>query len=279
MRARIGAAALLGATKALLLATSLPCLTLAATSVASAQEVLPFPPKPSGSIANRTMQESVYSPLPATRRLAGGCAEHPDRADRRCRAGAADDLRRRDQHADARPHRQRRHLLQPLPHHCDVLADPRRASDGAQPPPRRQRADRRAGQRLGRVLRRDPEDERDGRRSLEGLRLRDGSLRQVAQHAGRADHRRRSVRVLADRLWLRIFLRLPRRRGVAVRAASRAKHDRGPAQPHTRASSIISAKTSPTTPSTGCAIRRLFSPTSRSSCTGQPGRSMARTTS
>lgn len=32
---------------------------------AGAQEVLPFPPKTSGSIAGRTMQESVYSPKPA----------------------------------------------------------------------------------------------------------------------------------------------------------------------------------------------------------------------
>ena len=30
---------------------------------AEAQEVLPFPPKPSGSTAERTMQESIYSPL------------------------------------------------------------------------------------------------------------------------------------------------------------------------------------------------------------------------
>ena len=36
---------------------------------AQAQEVLPFPPKPSGSLANRTMQESVYSPRPEQRRL------------------------------------------------------------------------------------------------------------------------------------------------------------------------------------------------------------------
>ena len=34
-----------------------------------AQEVLPFPPKPSGSIAARTMQESTYSPLPAVSHL------------------------------------------------------------------------------------------------------------------------------------------------------------------------------------------------------------------
>jgi arylsulfatase len=34
-----------------------------------AQEVLPFPPKPSGSVAGRTMQESIYSPLPPVNRL------------------------------------------------------------------------------------------------------------------------------------------------------------------------------------------------------------------
>jgi Sulfatase len=36
---------------------------------AAAQEVLPFPPKPSGSVAGRTMQESTYSPLPAEKHL------------------------------------------------------------------------------------------------------------------------------------------------------------------------------------------------------------------
>ncbi len=35
----------------------------------NAQEVLPFPPKPSGSIAGRTMQESTYSPLPPVSHL------------------------------------------------------------------------------------------------------------------------------------------------------------------------------------------------------------------
>src|SRR5262245_41888064 len=34
-----------------------------------AQEVLPFPPKPSASLDGRTMQESIYSPLPAVNRL------------------------------------------------------------------------------------------------------------------------------------------------------------------------------------------------------------------
>ena len=36
---------------------------------AGAQEVLPFPPKPSGSLAGRTMQESAYSPLPPVSHL------------------------------------------------------------------------------------------------------------------------------------------------------------------------------------------------------------------
>jgi arylsulfatase A-like enzyme len=36
---------------------------------AHAQEILPFPPKPSGSTAGRTMQESIYNPLPAVDRL------------------------------------------------------------------------------------------------------------------------------------------------------------------------------------------------------------------
>ncbi|MEJ2313153.1 MAG: hypothetical protein P8Y11_12205, partial [Gemmatimonadales bacterium] len=36
---------------------------------AAAQEVLPFPPKPSGSKALPTMQESIYDPLPAERHL------------------------------------------------------------------------------------------------------------------------------------------------------------------------------------------------------------------
>ncbi len=44
-------------------------LTLVLATGAAAQEVLPFPPKPSGSVAGRTMQESTYSPLPQVRHL------------------------------------------------------------------------------------------------------------------------------------------------------------------------------------------------------------------
>src|SRR6516165_9344222 len=65
-------AAMFCAMNALLFAVSLSCLMIAAPSASVAQQVLPFPPKPSGSTAGLTMQESVYSPQPAERRLREG---------------------------------------------------------------------------------------------------------------------------------------------------------------------------------------------------------------
>ena len=56
--------------KRITLSTALACaLGVALASLAGAQEVLPFPPKPSGSIAGRTMQESMYRPLPPVSHL------------------------------------------------------------------------------------------------------------------------------------------------------------------------------------------------------------------
>jgi arylsulfatase A-like enzyme len=54
-----------------LLICSLFVLVMGLSTVrsAGAQEVLPFPPKPSGSTAGLTMQDSTYSPLPSVRRL------------------------------------------------------------------------------------------------------------------------------------------------------------------------------------------------------------------
>ena len=53
------------------LAAGLLTMTLGAGFAipAATQEVLPFPPKPSGSTAGRTMQESIYSPLPPVSHL------------------------------------------------------------------------------------------------------------------------------------------------------------------------------------------------------------------
>ena len=69
---------------------------------ADAQEILPFPPTPSGSDAGADdpgfhLQETRRAEAPGRRR-----AEHPHHPDGRRGAGHALDLRRRDQHADAR---------------------------------------------------------------------------------------------------------------------------------------------------------------------------------
>lgn len=54
----------------LLVAASAACLFLSAPAAGLSQEVLPFAPKPSGSVANRTMQDSIYSPRATERHLA-----------------------------------------------------------------------------------------------------------------------------------------------------------------------------------------------------------------
>ena len=51
-----------------LVATLALVVTMMPAAVA-AQEVLPFPPKPSGSKAGPTMQQSIYSPLPKVSHL------------------------------------------------------------------------------------------------------------------------------------------------------------------------------------------------------------------
>jgi hypothetical protein len=56
--------------------------------------MLPFPPTPSGSIAGRTLQESTYAPRVTPPRLHADSPNIVDRAHRRRRAGAADDIRR-----------------------------------------------------------------------------------------------------------------------------------------------------------------------------------------
>ena len=105
---------------------------------------------------------------------------------------------------------------------ADLLADPRGAADRAQPPARRLRHDRRARGRLGRLYRRHPAHLGHHGEGARQLRLQDRRLRQVAQHAGDRDHRDGAVHALADRRRhrLRLLLRLPRRRDLAVGAAA-----------------------------------------------------------
>ena len=132
-------------------------LTLALASafapVAMAQESLPFPPNPSGSTAARTMQELTYHPLPVPKRLP---ADAPniliiliDDAGPALPSTYGGD----DQHADARAASQT-----PVSafnrFHTTAMCSPTRAAllTGRNHHRVGVRPDRRAGQRLGRLL-------------------------------------------------------------------------------------------------------------------------------
>ena len=150
-------------------------------------------------------------------------ADHPARR-RRLRPGI--DVRRRDEHTHSQQAREPGRQLQHLSHHGDLFADAGGVAHRAQSPAGRQRHHRRARGRLGRLHRRDPEDFGDDGRGAASLRLQDGGIRQMAQHAGRPDHGDGPVRPLAHRARLRLLLRLPRRRDLAVGAAAGREHER-----------------------------------------------------
>ncbi len=152
-------------------------------------------------------------------RLPARRAEHPHRPARRRRLRRRRHLRRRGPHADTEQAGRRGHPLQRLPHHLDLLADPGGPADRAQPHPGRLRHHRRARGRLRRLHRRHPEDRRHHRRGPQGVRLPHLRLRQMAQHAGHRDDRDGPQGPLAQRLRVRVLLRLPRRRDLAVGAA------------------------------------------------------------
>ena len=215
-----------------------------------------------------------------SRGSAGRRPEHPDRPDRRRRARAC----RARSAVRCTPRRWTRSSQEGVAYnrfHTTAMCSPTRASllTG--------RNHHRVGNGQIAELANDwdgysgphPEEQRAGRRGAEGLRLQHRRLGQVAQHAGRGDDRRRPVRELADGSRLRVLLRLPRRRGVAVRAEPGAQHDGRAAAEDRRRRATTSARTSPTTPSAGCASTRRSSPTSRSSCTGPAAACTARTTS
>ncbi len=244
----------------------------------TSSDVLPFPPTPSASIAGRTVQESVYAQRERPRRLpedapnilivliddAGpglpstfGGEVRTDTLTRIHRGGGR---------------------VQPVPHHRDVLADAGVAADRPQPAPDRQRADRGAGQRLGRLRRGDPEEQRAGRRGAAALRLRDRGVRQVAQHPGAGDDGRpgRSTTGRPASGSSTSTASSPARR----RSTSRTWCGTPPPCCRRRRPrrATTSARTWPTTPSAGCTSTRRSGPTSRSSCTGPAAACTAPTT-
>ena len=253
-------------------------LSLLFATAASAQEILPFPPTPSASKAGLTIETSTYKKRVEPKRLADGAPNiliilmddvgpgtpstyggeiNTPTLDRVAKMGVSFNR-----------------------FHSTAMCSPTRASllTGRNHTLRRQWPDRGDGQRLRRLFSGViPEVVGDRRRSAQELRLQHRRLGQVAQHARGTDHQQGAVRVLADRLRLRVFLRLPGRRGLAVRADPDAQHHRG--DPHPNARATTSPRTSPRTPSSGCASRRPTRRTSRSSCTGRRARRTVRTRS
>ena len=132
--------------------------------VPSDGSVLPFPPTPMAGVAAPRLQDSTMIWPERAATAAGGRAQHPDRAPRRYRLRRRRNLRRRGAHADAAEARRRRHQLQHVPHHLDLLADARLAAHRPRSHAGRQRHHRRARGGLGRLHRRHPEERRDDRR-------------------------------------------------------------------------------------------------------------------
>jgi hypothetical protein len=130
------------------LLAGLPTMTLSAgfASPAAAQEVLPFPPKQSGNTAARTMQESIYSPLPPANHLPKDAPNilivliddvGPAQTDT---YGGEIDTPTLSKIA------KRGNFLQPLSYHRDVFAHTRSFAHGSQSPSCRQRSDRGVGE-------------------------------------------------------------------------------------------------------------------------------------
>ena len=160
--------------------------------------------------------------------------------------------------------------------------DPGRAADRSQQPRRRLRLDRRVLERLPRLHGHPAAGLCAAAPDPAGQRLQHRGVRQVAPDAGRSAGPGRAVRPLAERLGLRLLLRLPRRRRQPVgpvpgREPEDHRHAAGvlrrgepllPARRHGRQDDRVAPRRA----------RRRTRP-SRSSSTSRPGAATRRTTS
>jgi len=200
----------------------------------SRHDSLPFPPTPSASRAGRTMQESVYASRQPERRLPEDAPNIlivliddagpglPDtfggevRTDTLSRIyGEAIGFNRFHTTAMCSP--TRASLLTGRNHHRignGQIAELANDWDG-----------------YGGEI---PKSSALGAEVLKQYGYATGAWGQVAQHAGDRDDGRRAISQLAERDRLRVLLRLPGGRGVAVRAEPRAQHDQRPAAAHAR---------------------------------------------
>ena len=171
--------------------------------------------------------------------------------------------------------------LQPVPRHRAVLADAGGAADRAEQPRRGVRLRRRVRRRLPGLLGDPAPRLRAAAPDPAGQRLQHRGLRQVAPHPRRPAGSGRAVRPVAERLGLRLLLRLPRRRREPVGPVPRREpedHRHARRSTTTRRTRTTSRTRWPTAPSSGCTGSAPRTRTSRSSPTSRPAAATPRTT-
>ncbi len=155
---------------------------------------------------------------------AGRRAQRARRAARRRRLRGLERLRRADLDADGGAARRERAQVQPLPHHCALLADAPGTPHRAEPPRGRDGRDHRDRDVGARLQLDPPEHLRSARRDAQAERLLDCAVRQVPRGARLGDEPDGAVQRVADRIGLRALLRLHRRRDEPVRAGDLPRH-------------------------------------------------------
>ena len=161
-------------------------------------------------------------------------AERADRAARRCRLRRLERVWRTLQHAHRRAPGGQRPEVQPLPHHGSVLADAPGDAHRPQPSLGRHGRDHRNGDVGARQQQHPAQGQGAARRNPEAQRLFDGAVRQVPRGAVLGGLARGAFPSMADRLGVRVFLRLHRRRGEPVLSRPLRRHDGGRAAQNAR---------------------------------------------
>ncbi len=179
--------------------------------------VLPIPDRQIGR-DHHLRRQGPQHPLPAHHAAAASRrrAQRAGVPDRRRRLRRLERLRRAVPHADGRAARGGRPQVHALPHDGAVRADARRAAVRPQPPLGRHGRHHRDGDVRAGQLQPAAEEQGAAGGDPEAERLLHRAARQVPRGADVGEQPGRSVRPLADRLRLRVLLRLRRRRGEPV---------------------------------------------------------------
>ena len=190
--------------------------------------VLPIPDRQTVGITTYDAKDpnTKYPPITPLR-PPPGAPNVLDRPDRRRRLRRLERVRRAVPHADRRAARGGRPQVHALPHDGAVRADARGAAHRPQPPLGRHGRHHRDGDVGAGQLQPAAEEQGAAGRDPEAERLLHRAARQVPRGADVGDQPGRSVRPLADRLGLRVLLRLRRRRGEPVLPGPVRGHDGG----------------------------------------------------